>query len=598
MDKGQIARVEVTVKADGLPSGSELPVTLERPGGSPIRKVVRVQAGGGRPVVSFVVPMEEAGEVELAVAVGPADRDVRPDNDRRTLKVTVTDDTARVLAIDGEARWEFQYLRNALMRDPRVEFEGIVFRQPKGPGGTVYPTALPPRPDPSGDPDAPRPPDPLGAFDLIVLGDVGPDDLDADAWARLDRYVAERGGTLVVSVGPKHWPSVPAAIETLGDLLPVRNVRLVPVDRPAPGTSRPALPAGVAIVPTASAISGPWPMLQFADEPARVPATWAELPPLPWVLAGTPKPSATVLATAGGTEAGEAGDDQATIAALPYGLGKVLWVGTDGTWRWRYRVGDLYHHRFWGQVAQWATRGKLEAGNRLVQFGAVPPRVVEGDTATIRARFTEDAPGVGPGLIVAARVFKAAGTAANMTDGPMADGPGSDVPMADGRGSDGPMADGRSERTASGTAGRSAVGEAVAVVPLRAAVDQPRVFEGTAPRLPPGEYVVRLDAPALAEVMEAEGGMPEAGLTVAVRETSERVELAASRDELDALAAATGGRVLTDYGIEALPGLLDARRVVRTRVESSRLWDRPEWLLAFFGLLTGEWVLRKRAGLP
>ena len=35
--------------------------------------------------------------------------------------------------------------------------------------------------------------------------------------------------------------------------------------------------------------------------------------------------------------------------------GKVLFVGLDSTWRWRYKAGDTYHHRFWGQlVTDWA----------------------------------------------------------------------------------------------------------------------------------------------------------------------------------------------------------------------------------------------------
>ena len=44
--------------------------------------------------------------------------------------VRVADDKARVLLVDGEARWEFQYLRNALARDPRVAVDAVVFRQP------------------------------------------------------------------------------------------------------------------------------------------------------------------------------------------------------------------------------------------------------------------------------------------------------------------------------------------------------------------------------------------------------------------------------------------------------------------------------------
>ena len=45
---------------------------------------------------------------------------------------------------------------------------------------------------------------------------------------------------------------------------------------------------------------------------------------------------------------------------------RALWVGTDGTWRWRHRIGDTYHHRFWGQIARWAADNKAAAGNDLI----------------------------------------------------------------------------------------------------------------------------------------------------------------------------------------------------------------------------------------
>jgi hypothetical protein len=44
--------------------------------------------------------------------------------------------------------------------------------------------------------------------------------------------------------------------------------------------------------------------------------------------------------------------------------------------------------------------------------------------------------------------------------------------------------------------------------------------------------------------------------------------------------------------------VLQSRRVVRVHVDPTRLWDRPEALVLFFALLSVEWVLRKRAGLP
>ena len=545
--KGDVANIEATLKLDGY-AGREVAVTLERPGASPLRRTVRGPDDGSRPVVSFRVPMEEAGLVPLSIAVPPLDGDTRPDNDRRAFSVQVADDKAKVLLVDGEARWEFRYLRNALVRDPHVDVDAVIFHQPETTGGTSqanYGISLPPRPEPSA-----NRPDPLGSFDAIVVGDVAPSDFPSETWTRLEAYVADRGGTLIIAPGPRHWDAL-ASNATIRKLLPVQSPLPETIGTAAPDREHPSLPPGVPVVPTsAGSDATSWPMLQFASDPEQNQAVWSGLPRLPWVVSGPAKPGASILAS---------GRDpaRAVIAAQPYGLGKVLWVGSDATWRWRYRVGDVYHHRFWGQVVRWAASGKLAAGNSQVRFGPVRPKIAEGESVTIQARIAEGVPGVGPNVLVVAKVFR------------------NDLKS------------------------NQPTGDAVAIVPLRPLPGQPRAYEGTTPALAVGSYSIRLDVPQLAEALHLDRApIPQAPLDVALRETSERIELAAARDPLDHLAAATGGRVFADHEADELPPLLHALTKQVTRNEETPLWDHPATLILFFSILTIEWVLRKRAGLP
>lgn len=565
--KGDVASIEATLKLDGY-AGREVAVTLERPGAAPIQQVVRAPndtATQARPVVNFQVPMSEAGTVPLTIAIRPLDGDVRRDNDRRTVSLQVSDDQAAVLLVDSEARWEFRYLRNALARDSQVKVETVVFHQPETSGVSTHPTygtTFPPRAEPGTEPPSqsasttPELTDPLGGFDVIVLGDVDPDDLPAETWPRLASYVAERGGTLIFSPGPRFWASLPGH-ETARKLLPVVDPRPAPIT-PLPANSPlSSLPPGAAIAPTLAASGDPatWPMLQLTAEPEQSRLLWAGLPRLPWVLAGKPKPGATPLALALADD-----ESSAVIAAQAYGLGKVLWIGTDGTWRWRFRVGDAYHHRFWGQTVRWAASGKLAAGNAFVRFGPVRPRVFDGDRdgARIQARIAEGVLGAGPDLLIAARIFKAGSTA------------------------------------------NQAAREAIAVVPLHPVSGQPRVYEGYAPALPIGRYVIRLDVPALTQTLHLNDreNVPQSPLEVVAHETSERVELAVNREPATRLANATGGRVFTDSETDALPPLLRARPSQTVRTEETPLWDHPAALLFFCLIVTIEWVVRKQAGLP
>lgn len=142
-------------------------------------------------------------------------------------------------------------------------------------------------------------------------------------------------------------------------------------------------------------------------------------------------------------------------------------------------------------------------------------------------------------------------------------------------------------------------GAAVAIIPLHAVAGQPRTFAAAAPALPAGRYLVRLDAGHVAEAMSsAASPPPEAALEFTPRQTSELVELSAARDPLERLAAATGGRVFTVADADQVPSVLHGRIIIKTRTEETTLWDRPWALGLFFGILTFEWVLRKRVGLP
>jgi hypothetical protein len=536
--KGDLASVEVTLKLDGIP-GVDVPVVLERAGLAPLKQIVRGQPDGARPVATFRVPMETVGTQNLTISVGPLIGDARPENDRRSVAVQVADDKARVLLVDGEPRWEFRYLQTALARDPRVSVATVVFRQPVAAAGTPsHPRKLPER-------GKPTDPDPLGAFEAILIGDVDATMMPAEAWGRIEEFVGKRGGTLILSPGRKGWTNSSPALDSMGRLMPVTNPTPIKVDRSAADPAHPSLIPGVSIVPATTASIVSWPMLQLAA-PEQNTRLWSRLPRLPWVLGGRAKPGAAVLAVAAG---GDSSDEQAIIAAQSFGLGKVLWVGTDSTWRWRFRAGDTHHHRFWGQVMRWAAAGKLAGGNDLVRFGPERPRIEAGESARLQARFADAAGPIGKDFLAVARVFNAHSAAAG-----------------------------------------SSVGEAVAMVPLTAVAGQPRTFAATTPTLSAGRYVIRLDAPSVAPV--------EAALEVTEPISSELVELSASRDALDGLAAATGGRVFTPEEVDQIPALLDARATVKTRVEETPLWDQPWTLAIFFTLLTVEWIIRKRAGLP
>jgi hypothetical protein len=300
------------------------------------------------------------------------------------------------------------------------------------------------------------------------------------------------------------------------------------------------------------------------DSPPEVSAQrWAELPPHFWGVVGEAKPGAAALAFVAGADKRVVERKQALIASHGYGFGRVLFVGLDSTWRWRYKVGDLYHHRFWGQVVRWAAADKLlPAGNKYVRFGSRDPVYRGGKDVDIVARLEDEAGPMSADAPAAARILR--------------------------------QTEGGKEETA-------------AVVKLSPTLAQPRLLKGQVRDLPAGKYRIELEIPSLAEKLKApsEDGDKAArrdAFTVLPPESGELLDLATNWPLLEALAARSGGQVVAPEDAGRLLDLLTQRVVRRDLHDEQKLWqDMPLvwWVLGvLLSLLTLEWVGRKLAGLP
>src|SRR5207237_4930739 len=139
------------------------------------------------------------GTQTLTVTARPVPGETCSDNNSRPVVINVADDKAKVLLVDGEARWEYHYLANALLRDRTVQLQSVVLAQPRL--GRVAEDDL----QRTGNPrlTLPGEPDAFAAYDAIVLGDTSPEQLPAIERVRLERYVADRGGTLVIVAGQR-----------------------------------------------------------------------------------------------------------------------------------------------------------------------------------------------------------------------------------------------------------------------------------------------------------------------------------------------------------------------------------------------------------
>ena len=99
----------------------------------------------------------------------------------------------------------------------------------------------------------------------------------------------------------------------------------------------------------------------------------------------TVKPGAETLAFASDSSALKA----PLLVVQHRGRGRVVFLASDETWRFRYRIGDTYHHRFWGNMLEWGSGVKLRDGNAYARVGTERLHYAPGERVKVRVRLSD-----------------------------------------------------------------------------------------------------------------------------------------------------------------------------------------------------------------
>jgi hypothetical protein len=300
----------------------------------------------------------KTGKYLMKLVLEPVQAEAFQDNNSQAFQLRVQDTKIKVLVIDSSPRWEYRFLKNALLRDPGVEVKSLLYR----PGlssaqGNEYLRHFP------------KNLKELSTFDVIFLGDIAidPEEITHDNASLLHELVIHHAAGIVFIPGRK-GKQLSFAGSPLDDLLPIVY------DPQKPAGLGTANPANLDL--TARGRQHWLTDLRGAGEPDR--NFWNRLPGFFWsAMVKKSKPGSQVLATHSNfsSEWGK----MPLLVVRHYQSGKSLFLGTDSAWRWRRGVEDKYHYRFWSQVVRWMARERQQANNQGLRLITYPEKPYVGD---------------------------------------------------------------------------------------------------------------------------------------------------------------------------------------------------------------------------
>ncbi len=257
----------------------------------------------------------------------------------------VKEQPIRLLYIDSNLRWEYRYLKNALLRaDPLFQVQTLLTDAGKGfeseHSSGWHPLA-----------ELPKTLDDLRAWDVVMIGDVPRErfGITRDERAAFEHalvsYVKDGGGVAFLC-GPLAMP--------LGYRGGAIDEKLFPVNlRPKSKFSPRTEGIRVSLCIEEDELH---PILWLADSRKESIMAWRETGEIgQWLATGDLREGATALLNHPGDSAHKGAS--ALLSVSEHGTGRTLLIATDETWRWRKNHGKKYHDRFW-RNAVWFLAGR------------------------------------------------------------------------------------------------------------------------------------------------------------------------------------------------------------------------------------------------
>ncbi|MCK4293055.1 MAG: hypothetical protein KAY65_07645 [Planctomycetes bacterium] len=321
------------------------------------RRQVQLKFEAKEPGIHLLtVEVERQGEEQVHV------------NNRLSVTIDVDEQRWKVLYLEGYPRWDFRFLDHSFRRDQGLEVTIVVEASLRAEASKEQELPKLAR--------LPENAEGFSKYNVVMLGDITPRLLPEALQRELALAVERDGVGLIVQAGPQAMPHA-FADGPLAGLLPVKFATgKVESSAKSDGIEAPAFAPFQMTVTSQGSIH---PAFRLYDSATRNRSVWSRMPSFFWAAAADDTtPGATVLAELTTV----AQPNRPLIAEQFVGAGRVVFIGTDATYRWRAYIGDHLFSRFWGQVIRHVARSG-ERGGKDSWLEVYPVRVEVGESVSV-----------------------------------------------------------------------------------------------------------------------------------------------------------------------------------------------------------------------
>jgi uncharacterized membrane protein len=335
---GSAVSADALVRLSGYPN-SKVALSVTEDGRAIKTQQFDVKGGESQTVTVEFTPTAP-GPHRYSFEIKPLDGETTVENNAQDALIEVTKDNPKLLYIEGEPRWEYGFMRKALVKNEKNlvlvsvnrTADGKFYRQGVESGAELtkgFPASV----------------EELFAYQGLILGSIEANFFSYDQLKNIEQFAAKRGGGVLAIGGARSFDAGKYANSPVADMLPLSLN-----DHP----EEPEMHIASNYKAVLTSRGRVHAVTRLNEDRNLSAKAWDELPPIsiPEILNQT-KPGATVI-----LEARSINDRTRVVPLLAeerYGRGRTMALTTNDTWRWRMEMDskNTSHENFWRQLLRY-----------------------------------------------------------------------------------------------------------------------------------------------------------------------------------------------------------------------------------------------------